>query len=81
MKLIKGLNIEQISDACDIAYKEAADNAYFGNGFIRGIKYAVNATQANQMLELLEEINECLSQENEIEYYKEKINNLIKNIT
>ena len=29
---------EQISEALDIAYKKAGNNAYFGNGFEAGVK-------------------------------------------
>jgi hypothetical protein len=37
---IMKLNKEQIKQGLDKAYKEAGHNAYFGNGFEAGVKYA-----------------------------------------
>lgn len=37
-----------IQDACDKAYKQVGDNAYFANGFSLGVKFAIEYIKASQ---------------------------------
>jgi hypothetical protein len=41
---------KEIKDARDKAYKEAGHNAYFGNGFEAGIKFAIESNRLEKLV-------------------------------
>ena len=44
---------DKIADACNKAYLQAGHNAYFGNGFQKGVEFAITHLQS-QNAELLQ---------------------------
>jgi len=56
---------EQIKKGLDKAYKESGDNAYFGNGFYAGVKFASNnIALSDYAKEKLEYINgSCIARD------------------
>lgn len=46
-----------ISDGCNAAYLQLGHNAYFGNGFSAGVRFALERSHAPQMLEMLKRFN------------------------
>lgn len=45
----------EIADGMNAAYVKAGHNAYFGNGFTAGVKFALEKSKANEMLDELKE--------------------------
>lgn len=56
---------EEMKKALDKAYKKAGDNAYFGNGFKAGVKFASGLSEM-KVKELLKEF--CEYYESTIDY-------------
>ena len=63
---MKEFTEKQIEDAINKAYEEAGDNAYFGNGFRRGIKFAQADSNIDEKIKQLKTITSNLPF---VEYY------------
>jgi hypothetical protein len=49
---------KQIKEGLDKAYKEAGENAYFGNGFELGVEFTLNQFESNAVIEQSEQLKE-----------------------
>jgi len=55
---LKGISDDDIQKGCDEAYKRVGLNAYFGNGFKAGVKFA---EENSISFELLEALHDCVT--------------------
>lgn len=74
---------EQIIDATNKAYLKAGINAYFGDGFMAGIEFAIeveadNDTELKTALQTAIELLEVTTEYEVMESWKEKVNELKK---
>lgn len=76
-----------IKKACDKAYKECSYNAYFDNGFRKGVEFTLENLKVVEMLEMLKVVTMTISFEkdkishgNSENHWTNKIEQLIKEI-
>lgn len=74
---------DQIIDASNKAYIKAGSNAYFGNGFMAGIEFAIEVGSANEYaiksaLQTAIELLESATEYEVMDSWKEKVNELKK---
>jgi hypothetical protein len=83
LKDIELINDSQIMEACEKAYKESAHNAYFANGFNKGVVFALEKCKVYEMLDMLQNCKEyfLLKTDKYSEEKAEAIGQLIKEAT